>query len=32
MVAVTTLITPLWLKKVYSNESSNSNGQNISLD
>jgi len=32
MVAVTTLITPLWLKKVYSNESPNSNGQNISLN
>ena len=32
MVAITTLITPLWLKKVYSNESPNSNGQNISLD
>jgi len=32
MIAVTTLMTPLWLKKVYSNESPNSNGQNIALD
>jgi Kef-type K+ transport system membrane component KefB len=32
MVAVTTLITPVWLKKVYGKEPPNSNGKNISLD
>jgi Kef-type K+ transport system membrane component KefB len=32
MVAVTTLITPVWLKKAYSKEPPNSNGKNISLD
>ena len=32
MVAVTTLITPLWLKKAYSKEPPNSDGKNISLD
>jgi len=32
MVAVTTLITPVWLKKVYGKELPNSNGKNISLD
>ena len=32
MVAVTTLITPLWLKKAYGKEPPNSNGKNLSLD
>ena len=32
MVALTTLITPLWLKKAYNKEPPNSDGKNISLD
>lgn len=32
MVAITTLITPVWLKYAYRKEPPNSNGKNISLD